>query len=129
MVPPPPPAKPAAAPPAVPPATAIAATPAVPAAALTGSAGPEPSRPWSKPAGYAALGAGAIAAGVGVFLGSAGRSDINKAESSYRANGNAYFPDDLDTLASGNSKAKSANVLFIASGVLFAAGALLTLAF
>jgi len=99
------------------PQAAVAAEPAAPAA----------RRNWTRPVGYAALGAGGVALGLGAVLGAIGRSDINKAESAF--NGGAFRPGDADRLASGNSKARSANALFIASGVLLAAGAIFTFAF
>jgi hypothetical protein len=99
----------------------------VPQAAV--AAEPAARRNWTRPVGYAALGAGGVALGVGAVLGAISRSDINKAESAFRANGGAFRPGDADRLASGNSKARSANALFIASGVLLAAGAIFTLAF
>jgi hypothetical protein len=100
----------------------------VPQAAV--AAEPAGRRNWTRPVGYAALGAGGVALGVGAVLGAISRSDINKAESAFRTNGtNAFRPGDADRLASGNSKARSANALFIASGVLLAAGAIFTLAF
>jgi len=103
----------------------------VPQAAVAGEpAAPAPRRNWTRPLGYAALGTGAVALGVGAVLGAISRSDINGAESAFRANGtNAFRPGDADRLASGNSKARAANALFIASGVLLAAGAVFTLAF
>ena len=69
-----------------------------------------------------------FAARLGVYFGAKSRSDLNDAEASYRANG-FYQPADLDKLNSGNSKAHTANALYIASGVLLAAGAVLTFAF
>lgn len=84
---------------------------------------------WSKPVGYAALGIGAAVGAAGAIFGAMSHSDLNKAESAFRANGGAYRAGDLETLSSGNSKAHSANALFVASGVLLAAGAVFTLAF
>jgi hypothetical protein len=106
-------------PPPAPQAAAIEAAPLPPA----------PSRKWTRPAGYAAVGAAVVAAGVGAYFGAKSRSDLNDAESAYRANGNAYTPASLDKLQSGNSAGHTANALFIASGILVAAGAALTFAF
>ena len=124
-----------AAPPAVAIAPPAAAAPppssagsAAPAAALTSTAPPEPRRTWPRTAGYVAAGAAVAAAAVGVYFGAKSRSDLDQAESSYRANG-AYQPADLDALHSGNSAAHTANALFIASGILLATGAVLTFAF
>jgi len=102
--------------------TIAAAVEAVPAA-------PSPSRGWTRPAGYATVGVAVVAAGVGAYFGAKSRSDLNDAESAYRANGNAYTPAGLDKLRSGNSAGHTANALFIASAVLAAAGAALTFAF
>ncbi len=90
---------------------------------------PAPHRTWTRTAGYAAAGAAVVAAATGAYFGLKSKSDIDNAESAYRANGNVWQPGDLDTLHSGNSKAHTANALFIASGVLLAAGAALTFAF
>lgn len=107
---------------------AAAPTPA-PAAAVTAMPEPAARRSWTKPAGYAVAGAAVVAAAAGTYFGLKSKSDIDNAEAAYRANGNAWQPGDLDTLHSGNSKAHTANALFIASGVLLAAGAALTFAF
>src|SRR3989442_15906097 len=64
---------------------------------------PSPSRGWTRPAGYATVGAAVVAAGVGAYFGAKSRSDLNDAESAYRANGNAYTPAGLDKLRSGDS--------------------------
>ena len=114
----PPPAAPPAPPPVAAPAAAVAAAPA-----------PEPRRTWTRTAGYLTAGAPVPAAATGLYFGAKSRSDLNAAESAYRNNGGAYQPSDLNTLQSGNSAAHTANALFIASGVLLAAGAVLTFAF
>ena len=84
---------------------------------------------WNRPVGLAALGIGVAVAAAGTYFGVKSHSDLNQAESSFRANGGAYRTGDVATLHSGNSAAHSANTLFIASGVLLAAGAVLTWAF
>ena len=89
---------------------------------------PAPRRTWTRTASYATAGAAVAAAAVGLWFGAKSRSDLDRAESGYRANG-AYQPADLDALQSGNSKAHTANALFIASGALLAASAVLTFAF
>jgi predicted neuraminidase len=76
-----------------------------------------------------AAGTAVAVAAVGTYFGLKSKSEIDSAESAYRNNGNAWTSSDLDTLNSGNSKAKTANVLFIASGILLAASAGLILAF
>jgi hypothetical protein len=110
-------------------ATSRVAPAPAPAAAVTAMPEPAPRRTWTRTAGYAAAGAAVVAAAAGTYFGLKSKSDIDSAESAYRANGNAWQPGDLDTLNSGNSKAHTANALFIASGVLLAAGAALTFAF
>jgi len=103
--------------------------PAAPAVALQAPLpSPAPAPSWNKPVGYVALGAGAVAAGVGVYFGARSKSQINQAEAAFRTNG-GYSASDADVLSSGNSKAHTANALFIASGVLLAAGAIFTFAF
>ena len=87
------------------------------------------SRGWTRTAGYVAPGVGVAAAGIAIAEGLHGKSQIDQAESGYRANGNVYRPTDLATLQSGNSAAQTANVLFVTSGVLLASGLLLTFAF
>jgi len=101
----------------------------VPAAALTALPSQAPRRTWTRTAGYATAGVAVVAAATGAYFGLKSKSDIDSAESAYRANGNVWRPGDLDTLHSGNSKAHTANALFIASGVLLAASAALTFAF
>jgi hypothetical protein len=91
---------------------------------------PEPTRSrWTRTAGYVAAGAGIVAAGVAIAEGLHSRSLIDDAESGYRANGNVYRPRDLSNLDSGNSAARTANLLFAASGVLLASGLVLAFAF
>jgi hypothetical protein len=109
-------------------ASTVVAPPA-PAAAVTAMPEPAKGRSWTKTAGYVAGGAAIVALAAGTYFGLKSKSQIDSAESAYRANGNAWLPADLDTLHSGNSKANTANALFIASGVLIAAGAALTFAF
>ena len=106
----------------------VAARPAPPPAALR-SVPAAPQRSWTRPAGLVSLGLGAAAAAVGMYFGARSKSDLDTAETSFQANGGAYRPGDLDSLHSGNSKAHTANALFIAAGVLAGAGLLLTLAF
>ena len=107
---------------------AVAAVPA-PAAAVVASPVPPARRTWTRTAGYLAAGAAVAAAGVGVYFGAKSKSDLNAAEDGYHANGGAYTQADLDKLNSGNSKAHTANALFVASGVLLASAAVLTFAF
>src|SRR5437764_13618788 len=103
---------------------------AAPAAAVAASpSAPQTKRAWTRTAGYAAAGAAVLAAGAGAYFGLKSKSDLDQAESGYRANGGAYQPADLQALQSGNSKAHTANALYIVSGVLLAAGAVLTFAF
>jgi hypothetical protein len=88
-----------------------------------------PRQRWTRTAGYVAAGVGIAAAGVAVAEGIRSRSMLDQAESSYRANGNVYRPGDLANLESGNSAARTANILFAAGGVLLASGLLLAFAF
>lgn len=88
-----------------------------------------PPRRWTRTASYVAAGAGILAAGIGVAEGLRSKSLLNDAESGYRANGNVYRPGDLSNLQSGNSAARTANVLFAAGGVLLASGLVLAFAF
>src|SRR5712671_3456897 len=81
-----------------------------------------PPRRWTRTAGYVAAGVGIVAAGVAVAEGIHSRSMLDQAESGYRANGNVYRPGDLGNLESGNSAARTANILFAAGGVLLASG-------
>ena len=138
--PPAPPPEPAAGPPlALPPSVAaaapapsaappVAASAPAPAAAVTAAPAPAPKRSWTKTAGYVTAGAAVAAAAAGAYFGVKSKSDLDKAESAYRANG-SYQPADLDALNSGNSKAHTANALFVASAVLLAGAAALTFAF
>src|SRR5437764_14440392 len=83
---------------------AAPAAASLPAAAIASDAGPAPApRRWTKPAGYAALGLGAVAAGAGIYFGAKSRSELNDAESAYRANGGVYRSGDASLLSSGNS--------------------------
>ena len=76
-----------------------------------------------------AAGAGLVAAGIAVAEGAHSKSLLDSAENGYRANGNVYRPADVSNLQSGNSAARTANVLFATAGVLVASGLLLTFAF
>ena len=103
---------------------------AAPVAAVAASPSPPPARrTWTRSAGYASAGAAVLAAGAGAYFGAKSRSDLDRAESGYRANGGAYQPADLQALQSGNSAAHTANALYVVSGVLLAAGAVLAFAF
>ena len=101
----------------------------LPQDAVAETSAPAAPHRWTKPAGLATLGVGAALALAGTYFGVKSHSDLNQAESSFRTNGGAYRAGDLAALNSGNSAAHSANALFLASGVLLAAGALLTWAF
>jgi len=107
----------------------VAAPVAAPLAAIAPAPAPAPRRTWTRTAGYVTAGVAVAAAATGLYFGAKSRSDLNAAESAYRNNGGVYQPGDLNTLQSGNSAAHTANALFIASGVLLAAGAVLTFAF
>jgi hypothetical protein len=101
-----------------------------PAMARTAPAAPPaPQRGWTRPAGLVSLGLGAAAAAAGMVFGARSKSDLDAAEKSFQANGGVYRPGDLGPLHSGNSKAHTANALFVAAGLLAGAGLLLTFAF
>jgi hypothetical protein len=110
------------------PPAAPASAPAAAVATSTELPGPA-KRTWTRTAGYATAGAAVLAVAAGAYFGLKSKSEIDSAESAYRANGGAWQPADLETLRSGNSKAHTANALFIASGVLLAASAALTFVF
>jgi hypothetical protein len=101
--------------------------PQVPQAAIV--AAPAPRRNWTRPVGITVLALGGAAALTGAIFGAKSHSDLNTAESNFRSNGGAYRAGDLTTLSSGNSAAHTANALFVASGLLLAAGAVVTFAF
>ena len=110
----------------------VAAKPAAPAAATasTAQAAASSSRSaFTRPAGIAALAIGGALGVAGVVMGAKSHSDLNTAESAFHANGGAWRAGDLQTLQSGNDAARSANILFVASGVLLVTGAVLTFAF
>ncbi len=86
-------------------------------------------RTWNKPTGIAVASAGVVAAGLGVYFGARSQSDLSSAEAAYHSNGGAYRTGDVATLSSGNSSARTANLLFAASAVLAGTGALLFFAF
>ena len=111
---------PAPLPPRVVPAAAIATAPAAPAAR---------GRGWKRPTAFTTLGVGAAVAAAGLYFGARSHSDIDKAETAFRANGGAYRTADISALNSGNSAARTANTLFAVSGVLLATTALITFAF
>lgn len=103
--------------------------PAAPAAAV-GSPEPAPEeRKWTQTAGYVAAGAAVAAVAAGAYFGLKSKSDLEQAETSFRNNGGAYRASDLAALSSGNSGARTANAMFLSSGVLLATAALLTFAF
>jgi hypothetical protein len=103
--------------------------PAPPAAVATSTPVPSSSAHPMRTVTYSVLGAAVVAGGIGTFLGVSSRSDINSAENAFHANGGAYRPSDLSTLNSGNSKARTANILFATAGVLAVTGGVLAFAF
>jgi hypothetical protein len=102
--------------------------PAAPAAAVA-STEPVPERKWTQTAGYVAAGAAVAALAAGAYFGLKSKSEIDQAESSFRSNGGAYRASDLSALSSGNSRAHTANTMFLASGVLLATAAVFSFAF
>jgi hypothetical protein len=101
---------------------------AAPAAALAPTE-PEPERTWTRTAAYVAAGTAVAALAAGAYFGLKSKSDLDQAESSFRANGGAYRASDLAALSSGNSGARTANAMFLTSGVLLATAAVFTFAF
>jgi hypothetical protein len=129
---------PAASPPGAP-ATAAPA-PAAPAGAVSTRAPPpvggEPAtdeaasaRPWPLLAGAGTAGLGAAALLLGVVQGARSSSLLNDATTGYQRHGGAFGAADLEALDSGNAAARTANLLFVAGGILVAAGAAIALAF
>lgn len=102
--------------------------PAAPAAALA-PAEPATERTWTRTAGYVAAGAAVAALTGAAYFGLKSKSDLDQAESSFRNNGGAYQASDLAALSSGNSSARTANVMFLSSGLLLATAAVLSFAF
>lgn len=101
----------------------VAAIAAAPAGTAT------PQRAWKKPVAIAAVALGVIAGGAGIGFGAKSHSALNSAETSFHTNGGAFRAGDLSNLNDGNSAARSANTLFVISGVLLAAGAVVAFAF
>src|SRR5207237_3084491 len=77
---------PAPLPPRVVPAAAIATAPAAPAAR---------GRGWKRPTAFTTLGVGAAVAAAGLYFGAKSHSDIDTAETAFRANGGAYRTADV----------------------------------
>jgi len=101
-----------------------------PVAAVTAAPpAPAPRSNWQKPTALAALGLGVAAGATALYFGVKSHSDLNDAESAFHVNGGAYTPADVQTLNSGNSAAKTANILFVVSGALLATSALVAFAF
>jgi hypothetical protein len=133
---PPAPGAPAAGPgsPAPPPLASRETTSVPPAAQPHGRSAqevtPAPGRSdWKRPAGIATLAAGVLAGGFAAWQGIRSRSAINDANGRAQANGGAYLQSDLSSVSSARSEARTANILFVASGLLVASGLVLTFAF
>lgn len=111
------------------PAPAIAAR-AAPAAATAAPAPPPAAGPrWTRVAGTTVAAVGAAALVGGLVQGARSKSLISSAESAYNANGGAWRTANLDDLRSGNSAAKSANLLFAAGAAMAALGLVVAFAF
>jgi len=82
---------------------------------------------WTRPVGLTIAGAGLIAAGIGAYEGVHSRSLRNDANALYDSHQGVYLQSDVATIDSARSAAKTANVLFVVSAVVIAAG--LTMAF
>ena len=90
---------------------------------------PKPGVRWTRPVGIAVAAAGAVALGLATYEGIHSKSLVNDANRSYDANQGAYRPGDLANINSAKSASNMANVLFIAGGVLAAAGLTMVFAF
>jgi hypothetical protein len=88
---------------------------------------PTPTK-WTKSVGITMAALGAVAVGIAAYEGLHSKSLADDANSRFAANG-AYTQRDLSTISSAHSAATTANVLFIAGGVLAASGLVLTFAF
>ncbi|HYS10637.1 MAG TPA: hypothetical protein VEP66_17995 [Myxococcales bacterium] len=84
---------------------------------------------WTKPVGYSIAAAGLVAAGIAVYEGTHAKSLINSSNDRYVSQGNRYTQADLATIDSANNAAKTANILYVVSGVLVAAGLVTAFAF
>ena len=84
---------------------------------------------WTKPVGFTVAGAGVVAAIIGGYELSHGRSQVSSADSAANARGGVYTTSELGTLSSAHSAQRTGAALLIVSGVLIAAGATLAFVF
>ena len=84
---------------------------------------------WKKPVGFTVAGAGVVAAIIGGYELSHGRSQVSTADTAAGARGGVYTTSELSTLSSAHSAQRTGAALLIVSGVLIAAGATLAFAF
>ncbi len=84
---------------------------------------------WTKPVGFTVAGAGVVAAIIGGYELSHGRSQVSSADTAAGARGGVYTTAELSTLSSAHSAQRTGAALLIVSGVLIAAGATLAFAF
>ena len=84
---------------------------------------------WTKPVGFTVAGAGVVAAIIGGYELSHGRSQVTSADTAAGARGGVYTTSELSTLSSAHSAQRTGAALLIVSGVLIAAGATLAFAF
>jgi hypothetical protein len=89
---------------------------------------PTPRSKWQRAVGMTAAAVGVVALGAATYEGLHSKSLVNSANSSFDQNG-SYTRNDLSTISSAHSAATTANVLFVAGGVLAATGLVLTFAF
>jgi hypothetical protein len=89
---------------------------------------PTPRTKWQRAVGITAAAVGVVALGAATYEGLHSKSLVNSANNSFDQNG-SYTRNDLSTISSARSAATTANVLFIAGGVLAASGLVLTFAF
>ena len=104
------------------------------ASELRGAGKPGPSvdyseGSWTKPVGFTVAGAGVVAAIIGGYELTHGRSQVSSADTAAGARGGVYTTSELSTLSSAHSAQRTGAALLIASGVLIAAGATLAFAF
>lgn len=102
---------------------------AAPVAAVVATSAPATERHWTKRVGIVGLVLGGAAVATAGFFGAKSKSNLDQAELAFKSNGGAYRSGDLSALHDGNSQAKTANALFVAGGILAAAGLLFTVAF
>jgi hypothetical protein len=82
---------------------------------------------WTRPAGFTIAAAGLIVAGIAAYEGVHSKKLRDDANALYASHNGVYLQSDVATVDSARSAATAANVLFVVSAVVIAAG--LTMAF